>query len=157
MWFSRSFAIIKDNDHFIVNMNDCVPHEELYKIKNIVNKINVDVLFTQFSYADWNGNSKQRELRKKAVEKKFQQIKYQINFFKPKYIVPFASYIFFSNEENFFMNDEIPKISLIEKMINKNFLSTSPVILYPNEDWDYNLKENIELLKNMKMIFQKFL
>ena len=64
--FLDSFAIIKDNDHFIVNMNDCVPHEELYKIKNIVNKINVDVLFTQFSYADWNGNSKQRETKEKS-------------------------------------------------------------------------------------------
>ena len=39
MWFSHSFAIINDNDHFIVNMNDCVPHEELYKIKKIINKL----------------------------------------------------------------------------------------------------------------------
>ena len=142
-----SFAIIKDSDHIIVNMNDCVPQDDLYKIKDFINVINVDVLFTQFSYADWNGNSAQGTLRKKAVEKKFQQIEEQINFFRPKYIVPFASYIYFSNEENFFMNDEIPKISLVEKMINKNFLHTSPIILYPNEDWDYNLKDNFESIK----------
>lgn len=142
-----SFAIIKDNNHFIINMNDCVPQDELYKIKNIINDITIDVLFTQFSYADWNGNSAEGYLRKKAIKKKFQQIKNQINFFKPKYIVPFASYIYFSNKENFFMNDEIPKTSLVEKMINKNFLSTSPIILYPNDDWDYNLRENAESIE----------
>ena len=142
-----SFAIIKDSNHLIVNMNDCVPQDELYKIKNIINDINIDVLFTQFSYADWNGNSAEGYLRKKAIKKKFQQIKDQINFFKPKYIVPFASYIYFSNKENFFMNDEIPKISLVEKMINESFSSTSPIILYPNDDWDYNLRENAESIE----------
>ena len=45
------------------------------------------------------------------------------------------------------MNDEIPKTSLVEKMINKNFLSTSPIILYPNDDWDYNLRENAESIE----------
>ncbi len=150
-----SFAIIKDSNHLIVNMNDCVPQNELYKIKNIINDINIDVLFTQFSYADWNGNSAEGYLRKNAIKKKFQQIKDQINFFKPKYIVPFASYIYFSNKENFFMNDEIPKISLVEKMINKNFLSTSPIILYPNDDWDYNLRKNVESIEKYENDFSQ--
>ena len=150
-----SFAIIKDSNHLIVNMNDCVPQDELYKIKNIIKDINVDVLFTQFSYADWNGNSTEGYLRKKAIKKKFQQIKDQINFFKPKYIVPFASYIYFSNKENFFMNDEVPKISLVEKMINKNFLSTSPIILYPNDDWDYDLRENVESIEKYENDFSQ--
>ena len=43
------------------------------------------------------------------------QISNQINFFKPEFIIPFASYIFFSNEDNFYMNDMTARIENVEK------------------------------------------
>jgi|694.fasta_scaffold02145_14 UDP-MurNAc hydroxylase len=135
-----SFSIIKDQSKIIVNMNDCVPGEDLNKVKKIIENLNIDILFTQFSYADWKGNPQDIIIRQLAVKEKFKQISDQINFFRPKFVCPFASFIFFSHEENFFMNDAIPDIQQVHDYI-KN-LNTMPVILYPGDQFNYHNKDN---------------
>jgi predicted ATP-grasp superfamily ATP-dependent carboligase len=111
-----SFSIIRHDSKIIVNMNDCVI-EDLSKIRKIIQNLNIDLLFTQFSYANWIGNKNDTYLRKLAVKEKFDQISAQINFFRPKFVCPFASFIFFSHEENFFMNDAIPNIQEVHDYI----------------------------------------
>ena len=44
------------------------------------------------------------ELRIKAIFEKKQRIHKQSEVFKPKYIIPFASFVFFCHEENKYMN-----------------------------------------------------
>jgi hypothetical protein len=129
-----SFSIIRHDSKIIVNMNDCVI-EDLSKIRKIIQNLNIDLLFTQFSYANWIGNKNDTYLRKLAVKEKFDQISAQINFFRPKFVCPFASFIFFSHEENFFMNDAIPNIQEVHDYI-KNF-NILPVILYPGDEFNY--------------------
>ena len=77
------------------------------------------------------------------------QISNQINFFKPEFIIPFASYIFFSNEDNFYMNDMTARIENVEKEIVKNFKYTKPIVLYPGEIWNFYLKKIQIALKNI--------
>jgi len=136
-----SFAIIKYDNNVIVNMNDCVPGRDLSKIQKVIDTLKIDILFTQFSYADWNGNESDIDLRKKAVKNKMKQVLQQINFFKPKFVCPFASYIFFSHEENFFMNDAIANIKDVNDYII-NHSDALPVILYPGENFNYTNKNN---------------
>ena len=89
------------------------------------------------------------------------QISNQINFFKPEFIIPFASYIFFSNEDNFYMNDMTARIENVEKEIVKNFKYTKPIVLYPGEIWNFYLKKNtnsiekyIDSQNNIKILFK---
>jgi UDP-MurNAc hydroxylase len=156
-----SMSIMYFENKAIINLNDCVPNEDLFKLKDI---IQIDkrqkILLTQFSYAEKSGNPDEPEKREKAVIRKLEQIKQQINFFKPDFIIPFASYIFFSNKDNFYLNDRTAKIEEVEKYINNNFKNTKPIILYPGEEWDFLIKENansiksyIEARKNIKVLF----
>ena len=65
-----------------------------------------------------------------------QIVEKQINAFKPKYTIPFASYVYFSHAENAFMNGEVNKPATACNTIEK--ASSIPVLLYPGDIWDYN-------------------
>ncbi len=84
----------------------------------------VDILLTQFSYAHKVENSEDVSLRLKKIEEKVERIKNQNLVFQPKYIIPFASYVYFCHEENFYMNPPnfpLRKIvDFIQIELNKN-------------------------------------
>jgi hypothetical protein len=62
------------------------------------------------------------------------QIKWEVGVFKPTFVVPFASYVWFCHEDNFYMNDYPNKIDEIHNYINS--LGTKSVVLYPGDEWD---------------------
>jgi hypothetical protein len=95
-----SFLAVKSDDKTILNLNDCVFSEKQYRyIARQVGK--VDFLFTQFSFANWVGN--QRDELEES-QRKIRTINLQKDIFAPIYIVPFASFVYFCNEENARMN-----------------------------------------------------
>ena len=103
--FYDSGLAIKTSDKTILNLNDCVIDnslrcEEVLKITG-----ECDILASQFSYAAWKGGENNRSWRELAAKEKIETLKLQASFFKPKIIVPFASYAFFSNKANFYLND----------------------------------------------------
>ena len=69
----------------------------------------VDVLLTQFSFAAWKGGKKNKRWRDEAAQEKLKTMELQIEQFKPKYVIPFASYVYFSNTENNYLNDAVNK------------------------------------------------
>jgi hypothetical protein len=79
-------------DQLILNTNDCLLDSD--RIKNISIK-KCDLLLTQFSCAVWAGKPEDNSKRKIAAFEKLEQISNQIDHFKPKKVMPFASYIFF--------------------------------------------------------------
>ena len=89
----------------IFNLNDCVIRTlpEASYIQKKIKKI--DILLTQFSYAAWKGGKANKAWRESAALEKLQTIEIQSKVFKPKFLIPFASYVFFSNRENFYLND----------------------------------------------------
>ncbi len=96
-----SFLAIRSDGKTVLNLNDCVLNTNQYKY--IAKQLgNVDYLFTQFSFANWIGNTKDDI---GAKEKKIADIRLQAEIFKPDYIVPFASFVYFCNEQNSWMND----------------------------------------------------
>ena len=129
--FYDSSLLVEFPDNKILNLNDCPLRDqnEIKKFKKLVGKI--DLLLTQFSYAAWKGSKNEKNLRLVSANDKIKNIIDQNKYLEPKKVVPFASYIYFSNEMNFYMNDSSNKPSkLNEKLINQNVKS---VILQPGE------------------------
>ena len=97
----------------LVNMNDYQVTDESELTKLSLKK--VDVLLSQFTYANWAGNKKDAQMPKKAQSIIYDRLKTQIKILKPDVWVPFASFIYFSHEENFYMNNFLPPLSDIQR------------------------------------------
>ncbi len=65
----------------------------------------VDVLLTQFSYAAWKGGRDNKALRQAAAREKLVTVRRQIECLQPKFVIPFASFIYFSHADNFYLNN----------------------------------------------------
>ena len=141
-----SIAITQLDGKTIVNMNDCIVGDEIYKLNNAIKDLKIHCLLTQFGYASFISNRDKPNIRKEAVEKKMLQIKEQISFFKPEFVIPFASFIFFSHVENFYMNDEQSDIEKVSEVIKSQ--KSKPIILYPNDIFKF---ENIDNTKAIAM------
>lgn len=109
---------VETTDLNILNLNDCEVRspQRAAEIKKYAKK--VDVLLTQFSYAAWKGNKDNLEWRQEAASEKIQTMELQINAFDPKYVIPFASFIYFSNEANFYLNDLSNTLNDVLKKVN---------------------------------------
>lgn len=139
-----SWLLCKTDDLKILNLNDCV-----VKSKKLANEIKIttgepDVLLTQFSYANWEGNPSEVEYRKKSAKEKLNRVKLQIDIFNPKYTIPFASFVYFSHEENKYLNDHINRVETASDFIERNTKSL-PVVLYPSDSWDFISPHDSEL------------
>lgn len=143
---SDSWNLIKSGGLKFLNVNDCVLNsrkviEEIYDITG-----SVDYLLTQFSYANWVGNPEDESGRKNQATEKLKRIKNQVEILKPKFVIPFASYVYFSKKDNFFMNSTVNKIGDVTLFLKE--LSVEPLVFYPGdtysgEQWNLNDK-NIE-------------
>lgn len=122
-----SFLIVQDAKHTLVNMNDCVLNPaQLRYVQRKIGK--ADILFTQFSFANWVGDESDEV---HGGERKIEQFKSQIEIFRPRYTVPFASFVYFCNQENSRMNawaNTPDKIAALD-LPGVNFM-------YPGDTWD---------------------
>jgi len=120
--FYDSSLIFKTPNLKILNLNDC-PMREENEIKKFKKKYgSFDILLTQFSYAAWKGGVDNKIYRENAAEEKLNTIEKQANILNCRSVIPFASFIYFSNELNFYMNDSINTPERIKKrFLNKKF------------------------------------
>jgi UDP-MurNAc hydroxylase len=134
-----SWMCIKADQTHILNVNDCVLEDikQIEEIKQKINALKIDVLFTQFSYANWAGNKEDLATRKAFANKKMQEIERQVNVLQPQYVIPFASYVWFCHAENFYMNDGVNKVDFVHNYIN-NELKSNAIVLFPNDEWEVN-------------------
>ncbi|UPT65785.1 MAG: hypothetical protein M0D57_14860 [Sphingobacteriales bacterium JAD_PAG50586_3] len=95
----------------------------------------VDVLFTQFSYAAWVGNVGDFDAQKRQAVRKVNEIKRQAEVLQPKYIIPFASFVWFCNVDNFYLNEGVNRIPEIYKYIKDN-TNAKPIILFVEDKWN---------------------
>ncbi len=128
-----SALVFDTGQQVVVNTNDCVvaSHADLAPIRSQING-KIDVLLTQFSYASYVGET--YDERRKHAQRKFDQMALQIDCLEPDYLIPFASYVYFCHEDNFYMNDAINKID----DVYDHFLRTAdvtPIVLYPGDRW----------------------
>ncbi|MBL7922311.1 MAG: MBL fold metallo-hydrolase [Bacteroidia bacterium] len=131
-----SWLCIKINGYTFLNLNDCVLEDkkQMLNIKERIDTNSIDILFTQFSYANWVGNIYDTEGQKKQAAKKILELEKQLLCFNPKYVFPFASFVWFCHEENFYMNENINTINFVFDHINKN-CKAKPIVMFPGEKW----------------------
>jgi len=144
--FYDSALLVTNQNEKILNLNDCDVTD-----KNIAKKFfsktgEVDVLLTQFSYAAWKGGIANKKWRIGAALEKLNTMDLQISTFNPRFVIPFASFIYFSNKENFYLNDSINKPSdVIDKFKHSK---SKIVILKPND----LISNNFENYSNVESI-----
>ena len=135
-----SLSIIYIDGKTIVNMNDCVVGSELSKLKNAIENVKINCLLTQFGYASFISNPEDATARKTASKKKLTQMVEQISFFQPEFVIPFASYVYFSHVENFYMNDMQTDIAEVARVVEAQ--NVIPIILYPNDIFTFERVDN---------------
>jgi UDP-MurNAc hydroxylase len=122
-----SFLAVRAEGECVLNLNDCICKDATLRyIQRLVGK--VSVLLTQFSIAQWIGNKKDET---DAVAQKLREVKYRIWTFKPEFTIPFASFGYFCNEDNCWMN---------EFMVTPAFLASLNLpgvnFMYPGDEWN---------------------
>lgn len=142
-----SWSLAEICDYKILNVNDCVIDD--VKTAQTIKRAtgNCDLLLTQFSYANWISNPEEKEKREKSALEKLDRIKIQIETFNPKYTIPFASFVYFSHEKNFYMNDSVNTVKTANDYISTK-TSSIPIILKPKDVWKQDSEiNNSESLK----------
>lgn len=129
-----SWLLIRTPGCSILNLNDCLIFEEesAREIRDNVGEI--DVMLTQFSISSWDGNREERQRRFDGARNMLDKLIMQIRLLKPKYTIPFASYVWFCHEENFWINEAHNRIDEVTARIAKE-TESRPVVLYPGDDW----------------------
>jgi hypothetical protein len=122
-----SFVVFRTEGECILNLNDCICTDAQIKyIHRLVGK--PSVLMTQFSFAQWIGNHADDT---DAVQQKIRELKYRIFTFKPEFTIPFASFGYFCNQENSWMNSFMisPARVVAMNLPGVNFM-------YPGDVWE---------------------
>lgn len=134
-----SSILVRSKKFKVLNLNDCITSNFSYS-NSFKSLKNIDVLLSQFSYASINGKPFDKKSREKSAIEQLNQLRDQILKFNPKTIIPFASFVRFSNVENSYGNDSINNIEKVHDFILK--LDKNPLIMYPGDI--YNLNDKIE-------------
>ena len=101
-------ALIAEVDGIrVFNLNDC-PMYDADDLKRFFKRHGAcDILLTQFSYAAWKGGPANRRWRCEAAAEKIAGVRRQAEMLEAKTVLPFASYAWFANELNFYLNDSV--------------------------------------------------
>lgn len=115
-----SWCCFKADSLTILNLNDCILDQKnlLKYIRSLVG--NVDVLLSQFSYAQWIGNRNDSNLRRGSAASVLNRLNLQVRTIKPAYTIPFASFVRYCHRENAYMNDGMNTIRDVVRAIDKD-------------------------------------
>jgi hypothetical protein len=121
--------------HTVLNLNDCIfpDRRALEEIKQRYQS--VDVLLTQFGYAEKVGNVRDSELRAAESRKWRALLVEHTKALNATFVIPFASYKFFSHAENYYMNDGASTPRQVLAALAEAGLADRCVVLYPGETW----------------------
>jgi len=125
-----SWLFTETADCAIFNANDCVGIDWNAVASRIARP--VDLLLTQFSYANWVGNPDDTERMAQAAADKLREMDAQLAAFEPDHLIPFASYVWFCRTENFHMNAQANRIGAVHDRF-KDKVDT--IILYPGDHY----------------------
>jgi hypothetical protein len=128
-----SWSLFISPRYKILNINDCSVGDAqvLAGIREHIGR--PDVLLTQFSYAQWSGNSDDVSFRRSEAKRKLDEVDLQLRHFQPSWVIPFASFVWFSHCENSYMNDSVNDIGAVAEHIGS---AASPIVMYPGDQWE---------------------
>ncbi len=113
-----SSLIVETDNCYHINLNDCdFINKELKRIKKFLKNKKKIIIYLQFSYATHRSDE---EWLKKAAEFKLKNLVNVYNIFNADLIIPFASFIYFSNSENFHLNKHMNNVEITSKFLTLN-------------------------------------
>jgi hypothetical protein len=132
--FYDSWLHVTDGNQSVINLNDCqiAAPADLTRIAKLFGPPNL--MLSQFSYAAWKGGADDRIFREEAAKKKRDTLTVQTQILHPQYTLPFASFIYFSNVENIYLNDAMNTPRVASATLAA--AGTQPIVLYPGEEWE---------------------
>ncbi len=132
--FYDSYLHVRDGNQSALNLNDC-PMRDAAGLRKLRGRLGApDVLLTQFSYAAWKGGRENRAFRVAAAREKLETVALQVRELEAKAVLPFASFVYFSNEENDYLNDGINTPD--DVLENQTAHGADIVLMHPGETWD---------------------
>lgn len=144
--FYDSLLCANVGEQRIVNLNDCEFSNEK-ELRNLHRKIgNADVLLTQFSYAAWKGGEDNEAWRISASDTKLETLKRQARVFNAETVIPFASFVYFSNNENSILNKNVNRPS--DVMQRMGSATSNVVIMKPGDCFDGQITEEKTIYAN---------
>lgn len=137
--FYDSALLVTINGKTLFNLNDC-PIRSKERIEDFKRKHGTcDILLTQFSYAAWKGGRENKAWRTEAAMDKVTSLVDQGNILQAKVVVPFASFVWFSNELNGYLNDAVNTPHRVFDFCARNHSNFQCVILKPFETIDIGM------------------
>ncbi len=131
--FYDSWNLFRAEGKAILNLNDCELNTDR-DLQALAARLGpIDVLLTQFSYAAWKGGRENKSLRQAAAADKLKTVQRQIRHLKPRYVIPFASFVYFSHVENFYLNDSVNELPAVVDAIEA--AGSSAVVMKPQDLW----------------------
>lgn len=137
--FYDSMLLCNVDNVKILNLNDCdiKKRDDLNKLSRNIGEC--DVLVSQFSYAAWKGGEKNLEWRREAAKEKLKTIYLQSKKLGVKYTIPFASFIYFSNKKNKYLNDCANRPSSVMEYFENNNASSQVITMKPYDEFSGTL------------------
>ena len=107
-----STLILESGGQLVLNTNDCgLEQSTIARIARHLDGRRPDYLFSQFGIAGHSANPDEPDLLRAAHDRQLGQIISYIQRFKPRTVVPFASYVYFSRTVNRYLNDSQVRVS----------------------------------------------
>jgi UDP-MurNAc hydroxylase len=123
-----SALAIRGEARTILNVNDCdTPPVTLRRIKKELGHI--DLLLDQFSVAGWCGNPEDIERRREAAQGVLGKFLRDVKCFDPDFVLPFASFVRFSHQENSYMNASVNTLDNVAASLDRKRL----LVMYPGD------------------------
>ena len=130
--YDSSLLVNYPDGKVLLNINDARVELNSHlanEIEPLLKGGDIDILSFQFSYANWAGNQGDQNIPRFLqldIDRKNDLV---ISKLKPKAILPFASFVYFSHEENFFWNDN----NWLEHVFIK-YSSSETTLIFPKPD-----------------------
>jgi UDP-MurNAc hydroxylase len=127
-----SALAIRGEGRTIFNLNDCdTPSVTLRRLARKMG--HVDLLLDQFSIAGWCGNPEDVQRRRTTARQILDKFVRDVECINPDYVLPFASFVRFSHEENSYMNSSVNTLDDIAAKVDQSRL----LVMYPGDVWDF--------------------
>ena len=127
-----SWLSVFDGKRTILNLNDCVAFDSTSKLRQIKAAVGkVDVLMVQFSFANWTGNQGDDSVSRRARTMLLNGLQDIFNIIEPEYIIPFASFSYFSHVENVYLNHH----GISVRDVLSHFPNEAFIVMKPGDTW----------------------
>ncbi|MCC5869653.1 MAG: MBL fold metallo-hydrolase [Gammaproteobacteria bacterium] len=139
-----SWLLVRTPEGTVLNLNDCQANSQAQVDALHAKTGDVDVLLTQFSISAWDGNAEDQARREAGAVTMLERTVRQTRTLKAKHVIPFASFVWFCHEENFYMNSAMRPVGDAAAWIAGQ-TEAQPVVLYPGDRWALGSVHDSEL------------